>query len=495
MAIKDDIHFNAGNPLLLFQAAADAALKPTPDELREYPSDPSRYWSAKFSDLAVPRFLEEMGICAPDEMHGKNLIDTMTFAYGVLHATTLTTDYLTYLVGRLNKARQDRGMHPLKPAIVTSVPAYTFPLNHMQKRDITLFKMSRTPTNNWAVKPDDLSETLEEIRKGGEYIAIGYYDSNPNNPTGHIRTRDETRALAEVFDHHNQEMHALDEVMHCGRSAGATPANRKMTHRLTIMDDMIYMGLEHASKTPASFISQPETANDTVVFLGVSKYGMPGIRGGLIVTHPMRRPALFREFWESAGYAPAPSLIAVAETFSGDSHRFMAREEHLTKLNEAHWHGFQLFRSLVNGTDNQFLGSYDGKRVFADVVRAVGDAEKASTWLREGIPGLSVHEPESGFFTMLNAEGLRGSFMPHGVDGISQRRAGHGIGSVSMLHSLFKAFGAEYLRGDTCGTSHTNLWERASFALPPRDIIKGLSATRKAVKSLTFKTPLRRATA
>ena len=82
------------------------------------------------------------------------------------------------------------------------VPTYSIFFDNIHKNGIDIIKLPRE--GDGSVCPKKLHNLMIDTYKAGKQRIVGYYDSNPNNPTGHIRNASETRALAKVFTRHNE---------------------------------------------------------------------------------------------------------------------------------------------------------------------------------------------------------------------------------------------------------------------------------------------------
>ncbi len=200
--------------------------------------------------------------------------DNISLFNGTLHAWSKVLSDIADRNELINKYSDQ----PKAPIIVTPVPTYGLFLETAKQMGFEVLEVQRE--DDGSVSPDRLREGLDKIDRMPNKRASIYYDSNPNNPTGHIREEQETADLAEVIASMSEKL--KDEMFHVKRKVDNDDFVKALSFDggITIVDDMIYLGTELVKKEPFSFVDIESTSQDTFILAGISKIGLAALRGG-----------------------------------------------------------------------------------------------------------------------------------------------------------------------------------------------------------------------
>ena len=374
----------------------------------------------------------------------------------------------------------------IKPAILMPVPTYGMFMDAAKAAGFHVVKVDRDLAAGGVLNRDTLIAAVNDAHKAG-YRIIAYYDCNPHNPTGLIRGKAETESLAEVFEAINahyaqQDLNALS----------INPRSRLWDHagtRVTIIDDMVYDGLEMGDEKPFGFGQLPHMYRDTITLFGPSKAGLVGLRAGVAIG-PRDKIRAMMGIARHAGYFPSTPVLHALAAYYNDDEKFAAqRSHHLARLNAQHRQNTFLMKALVNGMDTMPEASNaDRAKMLRIVMKETGmDRAASRDLLTRGIKGVRIiTTPQAGFFHLLDCSGLRdrqysNEFVPY--------RAFMGTATAQTEEAIDHVLGAgqnlQFAYGSWAGLPTHSMIVRITCAMPHRDILE--TARRLAAGVKDFK--------
>ncbi|MDD5586674.1 MAG: pyridoxal phosphate-dependent aminotransferase [Alphaproteobacteria bacterium] len=456
------IEFSQGNPCFAFKAAARHALKVSDREMASY----WNYSRARMAKLLGDSsdFLDQMGL----KREGWDGVgpDCMAMTAGTTQGFAAILDIIAE---RFKKFCANTKRPQAVPVAILPVPTYGLFIEPLRKKGFEIVKIHRDVKNGWQLNLKELAHSLEEILHSENRIATVYFDSNPNNPLGLVRGEDETKILSEIIFRYNTIMerrHSTDQKWYDAYG----PAF------LRVIDDMVYYGLEYDEvRKPVSLMADERMFDWTYVLLGLSKIGLPAIRGGLVICNPNDAHKINLGVVHNCYQPNITAMKALQYAFSTGKAETREREAHLQKLREAHRYGELLMRSLIDGVEPSCMETPNGQRMIKDVAAITGGTQSAVKLLSGGVKELEVlTRPEAGFFHYVR---LR--------EGINVLR-GSGLYSAPIecdfdLYELFKDHNIETIPGQWCGSREEDNYLRLSYALPAPEIVQGIVRMKKAL--------------
>lgn len=371
--------------------------------------------------------------------------------------------------------------------ILMPMPTYGLFVNRLQDviagKNIRIAAVRRQDSG--AVDLHSLHTQIKECELYGEKI-IAFYESNPNNPSGYIRERAETKQIGEMlkdanYRQINEDMQILQEndkmlstVIDKNKLIGVR-LNLDMTPKgsLLIIDDMAYEGLEiKKGKKPFSFgQGSKEIAEMSVVLKGISKIGMPGMRIAMVMAHPVLISDLTSAQFMREFCANSLGVDIIAARYGAKQDRAIFRA-HEKRLRERHGRAVERVQVFFKGIDN--VPTLSGKHraeIIRDYAGHAGiDAASSERILKQGLPNLQINNgPESGFFQCVNCEALKNR--PVAIQFENNRVPGYvPINSSTMLYWVFKAFDINAIPASYMGASEKNMTMRITYSLPDKDM-------------------------
>ncbi len=365
---------------------------------------------------------------------------------------------------RAQYGRTPEAKAPLKPAILMPVPSYGFFFEQPKLWGFEIIKIERDLLNSGALSVNKINEAIKKAHKEGHRI-VAWFDSNPNNPLGTVRTQRETEEIAQLLNYYSHQYAQQDQQDTDRRMRWEGPAAR-----IRMIDDMVYDGTQYEGELPPYSFAQIEgNFRNTIVLAGLSKIGLASQRAGLVITDRsdiQRMAALQRGFSYSL---PKSTMMMLSGWFNNGPAWAESRKEHLKKLSEAQCFGGKFMKVLFNGA-----------AAFADVTTAERRAmenylvahagmtlSQARQRLLRGIEGVRViTSPQAGFFHLLDFSALRGARY-HRVGEEKPQT----VKDEEALGYIFKKAGLRLATGSFMGLASEKLIARANFAKSPEDII------------------------
>lgn len=395
--------FSLGDPLLPMSYAANYAFSRIKEDLHEY-----RILEQNSAEFPIGKTLENVveyfasrGIEAsfPEKLQLRNILLT--------NGTTEAFELIIRTLAKRFNYWNDKHARGLKPAIIMPVPTYGFFFKNLNTWGIELIPVERDLKNGGRLRPQDLEAAFEKAFIEEKRV-IAFFDSNPNNPTGLVRGREETEELAAII----QKWSKLD--MHSDNDWFSEKGIRDFGPAIKIIDDMVYDGLQYDPENqPVGFAqiceSNPYTVHHTYTLFGGSKAGLAGMRIGLLIGGSADVDEM-RNILSSTCYFPSSmSYHAGAVFFTNEKKFSKKREKHLKKLNEEHQIRGKLMKCLINGLAKTPEVTKDDFEKLTDVVsQNSGDVSKARGMLISGIEGVEIiTTPDAGFFHLIDFSGLK----------------------------------------------------------------------------------------
>lgn len=405
---KHLLDFTLGDALLPFDSVASYALKRSLKNQNQYICNKPDYIS-----MSQP-LMDVFDSMAPWLAENKFIQNTKAEKENIKNRSLLTGggasegfEYilrlLMYDVTRQNKQRQKQKLPPIKPVILTPVPAYGFFMNMIKQCNIMIGTVKRDVENGGALDIENIKSGIKKLEQNNFRI-IAYLDSNPNNPTGLIRDEKETRAIADLLIKTNKHYKKQDAAQNCEWDGPAS--------QISIIDDLVYHGTEYEGFDSAySFAQIPECRKNTFLLLGLSKIGLAGLRAGYLLS-PMAHAKNLRLLQQNLSYFASRPAIYGCEAFFNSQEPFKTnRQHHIKALAHAHQHAGHLIKALINGMDTMDeLNDVHKKDLIVTVKKHknLNDTE-ALAYLNSPIKGTKIlTSPQSGFFHILSMKGLRG---------------------------------------------------------------------------------------
>ena len=418
-------------------------------------------------------FFHNMGI------HASNR-DYHVFGTGTTGAYSAAIEQIANEVTRY----QEEYKNTLKPVIIMPTPTYGYFTKQPENLGFEVVYLPRDRNNDWAVDPEKLDALITEIHKDPVKRVVAYYDCNPNNPTGHIRDYNETRAIADVLIKHNEATEEFERNSASQQGKKYQWINQLHTRKIRVIDDLVYLGTEYnPDKKPFPFAAlnnrceKDNLTNLVFTVAGGSKIGLNGLRTGLLITTDSdRSKELFDKTRNCQYFAPFPNIFALEAVFpnSDNTELNAMRDAHLASLREAHQFSGNFLKALVNGIDSVQCSDEDRGKMIRCVSHILEiSQESAKNILSDGIDGINViTSPESGFFHLLEFPNTNGKFY-NNCFSHKQFSGAQEIKDDDDIEKLFGfGFGIKLCRGSFCGFGTEDMIMRCSYAFSPGTIVE-----------------------
>jgi aspartate/methionine/tyrosine aminotransferase len=447
------LDFSAGDPLLPLTRVANYAFRQSAKDVNLYQVMNQAGLGQPVGEILynISRHFTARGFY-PDGWSGLGTRGLLMTGGGTTEAYELIIRALAEDVRYANQRRDAA----TRPVIVMPTPTYGFFFENPKNWGIEVVKIERDWRNDGQLDARKLLELFQSLEKDGKRV-VAYYDCNPHNPLGAIRTRKETENVARVIAWQNRRYREQDKRSSEGLSS-----------QISIIDDMIYSGLEYAGQEPAFGFAQLEREaefagifKNTFTLFGPSKAGLVNLRAGLVIGHDRHIDSL-RKIQQTTSYFPPKLSMHALEAFYSDKKTMAGwRNNHFEQLNASHRFAGVLMKVLVNGVaDAGDISATDRARL-ADIIP---DPKS----LQRGIPGVRVMTaPQAGFFHLLDFSALEGRLLRDAQGALSDVFSGE-----ESIDFLSRRVGLRFAYGSWAGLNHEDGIVRASFAKPLDDIIE-----------------------
>lgn len=399
MAKENIIDLSLGDPAFEFDEVVEYALENSRKRMSKYIiNDPDYFYEGGSKDIAnvikyiAPSMVNYGFIDKKDEdrLPQKSLITG--------GGTSECFAYIMQVLAKDIKKQQKLGKKII-PTIVMPVPTYGFFMTVAREAGFNIAVVPRDMDKNGMLDSNRITNAFREIHERGLRI-VGYYDCNPHNPTGLIRKEKETRMIAESIMEMNDYYDSLPDQWD-------GPASR-----IRIIDDLIGFGTEYKEIESAySFMHIPECRRDTFLVLGLSKYGLAGLRAGYIMAKETDLVYLRKAQQLFTYFPPRPTIQCIKGYYNPDKSYQKRRIQHLKKLNITHEESGYIFKALVNGIDSMSELTKEAKQTVIDTISIFKNCSKddALKFLNTPIPHIKIiSTPESGLCHVLDMNALQG---------------------------------------------------------------------------------------
>lgn len=482
------LDFSKGDPLYPLTAVARHAFRAAAaGDLNHYYlphspfNDPRR---PLLSDLA--EYFKKRGFVKSSSIAFENIMITgggTTEAYDLI-VRTLAEDF--------KKHAQETG-DPLKPVIIMPVPTYGFFFNSPRALGVETVFIKRDMDKGGRLDPEKLKTLLLNLKNEGKQ-AIAFYDSNPNNPLGHVRGREETAQIAQVIMEYNdirrQHSNDLDNkrFQEIKRRGGDTKELLSIEYwsgpasSMRIIDDMVYDGLQYeGQQQPCGFAQIPgnawgSPADLTFTIMGPSKAGLANLRAGIVISE--NDITALRNTQLSSSYSSTDLAAHAVHAFFSDREPFAdMRKKHLKRMNAEHQFRGRLMKALIDG-----IGAVPDatQKDFRKMVRLLSKARnmspaQARARLQRGIDGITVTTtPQAGFFHLLDFSGLKDRIYLHKATtcyGEEKAPVPLPFKGCDDIKNVFGTAAIGFAYADWMGMDSKEPVVRATFAETPENII------------------------
>ncbi len=443
---KDHIDASHGNPLFPFQSIWRLAVTNSSHHLTQYNQNTHRSnLSPRYRAALEPihDYFNQRGFSRAG-WHGVGLDCIMMLDGGTTRAFDMVINLLARDVEDWNNdiARQNKrlneNINPIRPVILMPTPTYGHFLNnlHDNYRDkIEIVSIPRRADKNWSIDLDDLKSVVKQQIKDGKRI-IAYFDSNPNNPTGYVRDKQETERIGTFLTQVSDYYLSVDASLPCAQKEQQDlfentdnilddilympPTYRRwegITSRIQIIDDMVYDGLQYKdSPAPCSFSEALPDSKDWVTITGPSKNGLAALRAGLVIADNKLITRL-REMDTHSGYCPSELTMNLLSTYFNPSAKIQKLKTNYRQQATEHYEfSAQFLKAMINGADTMKgdISKTDLRKMLATIKDTTFlSSHGATSLLNQGIEGLNISTtPQAGFFHLLDSKQLSDKGIP-----------------------------------------------------------------------------------
>ena len=464
------IDLSAGDPAHPFTKLAEEAFKKSLDDVHQYAlSDPNNYLSKPIKEAVenMAAYFVERGFISEEQ---KESIPYRCIVTG--GGTSESFEFILRMLVQDIVREKTKNKRHIRPMILIPVPTYGLFINQVRQWNLPIAFIKRDMADGGVLKYEDVKDTLDKLHRDGRRV-VAFFDSNPHNPTGLIRGKEETEKLGQLLSRASDAYQKADE------ESGAPwvgPASR-----ILIIDDMVYDGTEYQGETPAySFLQVAACQKDTFVLLGVSKIGLAGLRAGLALGPEHLMKPLWDLQKDSTYFGSKPGLYALESYFSMQEPYQTWRREQLTRLEETHRPGGNLMKALIDGVESiKDIIPKEKTALIQSLVKHKNITEDAALKiLNTPLAYVKVAtSPKSGFFHMLDFTALKNSEFKKG-----NYTTILGDDEKQFLTIFMKEFNLIFLRGEWVGLTQSDMMFRVTYAMPEADIIESVDRLRKALQ-------------
>lgn len=432
---------------------------------------------------------------------------------GVTRAFSDIASYLIESFERMNHIASEHGRSQTG-AILVPVPTYGLFVHQLEKltedTNVNIIYIHRN--DNGAVNKLSLKTQLNECLLNNIRV-IGYYDCNPNNPTGYIRDRHDTTETAKIIEEYTALQRKADQdfIDQCEKPHVPTtgevaklirlseefddqnivcktpaPTTKELalmsiyyfenaSGRPVIMDDMAYEGLEiETHKKPYSFAQvSASIAEQTVVMKSVSKIGLPGIRTGLVIAESeLLEQSIEKQLLEE--FSANSFGVDILAARYGKHPKKRLFKAHQNKLRKAHHERFLYVQALLKGLDNvpELTLAQRQKLVRLYAKHLELSKTEAEQRLIRGLPCFHAQEKlESGFFLNINMEALKNKkvAVKYNDDVFPHL---YTVNTPSILYWTLRAFKIKSVCASQQGIQNNSLWTRITLSMGEKDLFQ-----------------------
>ncbi len=479
LAELPQINANHGNPIMPFTAALRYAFRKSSHSAHIYGFEDS--YDEKIKKNIATFLLHTLSIKPKElsKLSDYNLTFTQSTTQGFrIVIEKLVKKHQTHenLMNQMRRKYDKPELHR-KPVIILPVPTYGLFINVLDKNKIDIVELERD--ENGRVDRKSLAAIMKELNADNSRTAIGYFDSNPNNPTGYVRSERETNALAKLFLVHNQKIRDFHTKL-CNSNLDneiCRKLSENGSNTLKIIDDMVYLGTEWGPKKASSFLSVPGMAQDSYLLAGASKIGLADMRAGVLI-HPWSEQKHFaREVHDDTANLSKMALLALETCFPVDKKLVNMRNKHLDDMNQQHRFSGLFMKVLINGLADVKITRDDKARMLDVIMQHAGYTKsQAIQRLKTGLADVRIStSPQAGFFHLIDYSALKGKSCYQ----ISQHNGHFYTQPESVIEEEYQIFyslramNLHFLSGTNTGVSYSKkMFARISFSLEPKTVMQ-----------------------
>ncbi len=394
------LYTSAGDPLRTFRAAIEHGFKSGMEVANLY--DNTGDYVRALSEKAGSYFDKMMlGEASEPILVDGEYIEQARLASKSVMTNSATQAFSVILENIVKNHGMDEGD---KPVIIFPTPTYGVFTELAEGAGFEVVTLPKDKENNWRVDSEKLNALTEKLNSIPGKKVMAYYDSNPNNPTGKIRSDEEAIEVANVIKKHPN---------------------------IAVIDDAVYHGTEYDKSRVGEgmFAKKDILPGQTYTIFGGSKIGLTGLRAGLIYTSCQHawserdkntgKPlGGLDEIVKNRTYFVNPfTAHALSFAFNTNPEQQKISSEFLESTAQEYKENSLLIKAMINGLDKVDLSEDQQSRF----VRIISDAlkigeDEAINRLQKGVSGASIiTEPEAGFFHLLDFSETQGKFYDAGL--------------------------------------------------------------------------------
>lgn len=438
------LQLDSGNPLRPFTALYRQACEMTAaEDLAEYHFNEPSASNTLFWKYAqnISGYFTNKGIKAKD-WSGIPFSHMLFVDGGATRCYELTLLHLRQRASRIAPKK--------KPAIIMPSPTYGMLLYATEDNDFDIITIPRDIKNGGAVKTEDVLNVLRKAIKTKQYIA-GYFDITPDNPMGHIRSKEQTQELAKIFMAFEQKV------------------KKKMKkYKFHVIEDRVYDELQYDPADEAfSFASIEDFYPNTFIITSPSKAGLSGVRAGLIIGEDAEHLTSLEAI--SSFHASTLTAAITGKYFSNKPEDKKLRDEFMHRANAHYAYSGTLLKTLINGLDTE---SPPPDRTLYSMVWNTAEhynisPQEALDRLKNGLKYFKiVTSPKAGFFHLLDMTAIKGKKRKLPNKNKTVRILGY-----HDLSDMFYDMSMRAVEGSAMGMKD-DFMARITFSMPIEDIFE-----------------------
>lgn len=357
----------------------------------------------------------------------------------------------------------------MKPTVIVVSPTYGNFVNAINNIGLHCLKLITDEEDDWDITPERLDKVLNVFCKERNLLPVAFFDSNPSNPVGRIRTQEEVNGLAQVIDRYNTAMRKRFKKI------AETSHNTYRPMEVRVVDDCVYYGTEHDQNADNSeemgFFAKSLLGNEyTTTLFGISKIGLASIRGGLCITNDDLSYWLRNNTIGHEGITSLESRIALSVVFSDQTEREQSLNRHLLKTARIHSFRLKLLKCLIEGIDSVELTKLERARVHFALARNLNlRNELVTDLMKNGIEGAKISSnAKAGFFELVDF-----------TDFFEELKRAYGLKDITprVIPAILEQADISVISGERIGLQDRYI-VRASASISEDEMVKGWAITK-----------------
>lgn len=416
-----------------------------------------------------------------------------TFSHTSEFLTNGTTDGFVSCIKSIRK-KSERFCEELgldkKPVMLMPVPTYGvfFEIAKNEGYDIWPIKRNATGTADL----NDLKEKMQKSIHENRYVGA-YFDSNPNNPTGAIRNKEETAKINSYIAQLNtiyQEKANIYAQQGWQAPLGKTIADcesfseiveieppRGIAEKTYLIDDIVYVGTEYdenrTNREMGLFLHFDDKADHTITLMGPSKIGLANIRSGLVIAPSTLYEEINKELFlrhSGVSHTVADAMTAAFSDNMPESYK-EKRSKHIQNMAQDNQERGLMMKALFNGLNQTIGDAKEKERIRKQILHNTpyGQENHVKEMLKSGIAHVNItSSPAAGFFHTFDFSDLKGKSFKDDLDihdkptVVEQQKE---LSNYLFLHDI------DLRPPQMMGLPETELTYCATFAINKEDIV------------------------